>query len=348
VARRRSRWSSIHRVRRRTYNAGNGRGAFSVSESGVLVFAPGTDTTTLNDRRVMMFDRSGKSAKQIGAPRAYVGATLSPDGRQAVVAEDTTSEPAVRVLSLMDVERGVLTRFTTGRDDERNPVWSRDGSSVVFQSRRGDTYGVYRRSAGGGATKDELLFSSAEPVVPTGFSSDDKLLLVTRGSAASQRIWVLPMTGDRKAVEAFPGATMAQNSAVFSPDDKWIAYTEARSPVDAEIYIQPYPADDRRIRISPSSGRYSQWMPSGRHIVYRSSDDALRSVEIKPDGRTFRVSDPVTLFTESRTSRTNWYFSADARVEKFLLVVPPDQITTQTAPPPLTVIVNFTQGLDKK
>jgi serine/threonine protein kinase/Tol biopolymer transport system component len=331
------------------YNAGNGRGAFSVSESGVLAFAPGSDVADIDDRKVMLFDRTGKAARQIGAPRPYVAATLSPDGRQAVVAEDTTSQPAVRVLSLMDMERGVVTRFTTGSDDERNPVWSRDGSSVVFQSRRGDTYGVYRRSAGGGATKDELLFSSAEPVVPTGFSSDDNLLLVTRGSQAGQRIWVLPVTGDRKPVEAFPGATVAQFNAVFSPDDKWIAYTEGgRSPTDAEVYIQPYPADDRRIRISPSSGRYPHWMPGGRQILYRSSDDALRSVEIRPDGRTFRVSDPVTLFTQRRRSRTNWYFSADARVEKFLLVVPPDQGETQTAPPPITVMVNFTLGLGRK
>ena len=328
------------------YNAGNGRGAFSVSESGVLVFAPGGDIGNVDERKVMMFDRTGKSARQIGGPRGYATATLSPDGRQAVVSEETTSQPVVRVLSLMDMERGVLTRFTTGNDDERNPVWSRDGSSVVFQSRRGDTYGIYRRSAGGGAVKDELLFSAAEQVVPSGFSSDGKLLLLTRGAAATQRIWILPVTGDRKPVEAFPGATVAQLSAVFSPDDKWIAYTEARSPSDAEVYIQPYPADDRRVRISPSSGRNPQWMPGGRQIVYRSSDDALRSVEIRPDGRTYRASEPVTLFTQPRVTRNSWYFSTDERVEKFLLVVPPDRVQTETAAP-ITVIVNFVQGLRK-
>jgi eukaryotic-like serine/threonine-protein kinase len=328
------------------YNTANGRGAFSISESGVLAYIPGGDVLNVDERKVMMFDRTGKSARQIGAPGGYASATLSPDGRQAVVSEDTTAQPAVRVLSLMDMERGVLTRFTTGSDDERNPVWSRDGSSVVFQSRRRDTYGIYRRSAGGGAVKDELLFSATEPLSPSGFSSDGKLLLLTRGTAGSQRIWVLPVNGDRKPVQVFPGATVAQSNAVFSPDDKWIAYTEARSPTDAEIYIQPYPADDRRVRISPSSGRHARWMPGGRQIVYRSSDDALRSVEIRPDGRTYRASEPVTLFTQPRTGRTNWHFSTDERVEKFLLVIPPDRVQTNTAPP-MTVIVNFTQTIRK-
>jgi serine/threonine protein kinase/Tol biopolymer transport system component len=325
------------------FNRGNGRGAFSVSESGVLAFVPGIDDAT--GLRVMMFDRSGTSARQVGAPGGYRSATLSPDGRRAVVTEDSAAQPPVRTLSLMDMELGVLTRFTTGQDDERNPVWSRDGSSVVFQSQRGDTYGIYRRNAGGGATIDELLFSSTEPVFPTGFSSDDELLLFTHGAGGGSRIWVLPVTGDRTPVEAFPGATGAAHfGATFSPDDKWIVYGEGRRPNESVVYIRPYPADDRRVRISPSGGRNPLWAPGGRQVIYRSSDGALQSVELTPDGQTFRASEPVTLFIPPGV-RGDLYFSADARLEKFLLVVPPDRVEEAAGPLPITVMVNFTQSL---
>jgi Tol biopolymer transport system component len=324
------------------FNSGNGRGAFSVSESGVLAYVPGIDDAT--GRRVMMFDRSGTS-RQVGAPGGYRSATLSPDGRRAVVTEDSAAQPPVRTLSLMDMELGVLTRFTTGQDDERNPVWSRDGSSVVFQSQRGDTYGIYRRSAGGGATTDELLFSSTEPVFPTGFSSDDKLLLFTRGVGGGSRIWVLPVTGDRTPVEAFPGATGAAHfAATFSPDGKWIVYGEGRRPNESVVYIRPYPADDRRVRISPSGGRNPLWAPGGRYIIYRTSDNALQSVELTPDGQTLRASEPVTLFIPPGV-REDLYFSADARLEKFLLVVAPDRVEEAAGPLPITVMVNFTQNL---
>ena len=330
------------------YNAGNGRAAFSISETGVLAFVTGTDNLDLTERKVMLFDRTGKTARQIGAARSYSSATLSPDGRQAIVAEDTTSRPVVRFLSLLDMERGVLTRFTPGSNDEEFPVWSPDGSSVVFSSRRADGFGIYRRAAGGGATKEELLFSSTESVAPTGFSSDGSLLLMTRGAFGNQRIWVLPMNGDRKPVEAFPGATVAQSQARFSHDGKWIAYTEATGPTDAEIYIRPYPADDRRVRISPSSGRHPRWMPGDRRIVYRSTDDSLQYVDIQPDGPTFRASAPVVMFKQPRTARNNWIFSTDKLVEKFLLVVPTEVAEEDTPQAPITVMMNFMQTLRKE
>jgi hypothetical protein len=150
-------------------------------------------------------------------------------------------------------------------------------------------------------------------------------------------------------VEAFPGATGgAQFHATFSPDDKWIAYGEGLRPNDSEVYIRPYPADDRRVRISPSSGRHPRWVPGGRHIIYRSSDGALQSVELRPDGQTFRAFEPVTLFAPPLTARGNWYFSADARLEKFLMVVPPDRPAVAAGPPPITVMVNFVQNLRKR
>jgi len=330
------------------YNSANGRSAFSVSASGSIAFVTGANLTGADGRRIMLFDRFGKSGKQVGAAGRYGQATLSPNGRMAVIGDEFPGSGNVRSLSLMDMDRGVLTRFTTGSDDERNPVWAPDSQSVVFQSRRGATYGIYRRSAAGGATRDELLFSSPETVSPTGFSKDGTLLLMTRGIAADQRVWVLPLTGDKKAVEAFPGATMANGSAMFSPDDKWIAYVENSGPSAAEVYVRPWPADDRRVRVSPSAGRSPRWAPDGMSIVYRAEDDSFQSVTLKPDGRSFMASPPVTLFTQPRMARLNWTYSTDARMEKFLLILPPEQKPGESEPTvPITVMVNLVQNIKK-
>jgi serine/threonine protein kinase/Tol biopolymer transport system component len=331
------------------YNAANGRSAFAMSASGSLVFVTGANTTGTDGRRIMLFDRFGKSGKQLGASGRYGQASLSPNGRMAMVGDDTAASPNVRALSLMDMERGVLTRFTTGSDDERNPVWAPDSQSVVFQSRRGAAFGIYRRSAGGGATRDELLFSSTENISPTGFTSDGTLLLMTKGIAADQRAWVLPLTGDRKPVQAFPGLTIPHSGAVFSPDGKWIAYVENNGPSAAEVYLRPYPADDRRVRVSPSAGRSPHWAPDGKSIVYRAEDDSLQSVTLKPDGRSLIALPPVKLFTQPRMGRTNWYYSADARLEKFLLILPREQAAGESEPTvPVTVMLNLVQNIRRQ
>jgi eukaryotic-like serine/threonine-protein kinase len=329
------------------YNGSNGRASLSVSAAGVLVYAGGDNVNRPGDRRVTLFDRFGKSPRQIGPAGSYSAAMLSPDGRRAIVTIDPPESTARRTLSLLDLERGLLTPFTLEDVDERNPIWSPDGASIVFGSLRNATFGLYRRSAAGGATREELLFSAQEGLTPFGFSPDGAVLLFGRGALGAQRVWALPLAGDRKPVEAIPGLAMAQAQATFSPDGKWIAFGAGTGRGFGEIYIQPFPADDRRVQISTATGRYPYWTADGRQIVYRSTSDDFMAVELTPEGRSFRASTPVKLFNSPKAVPGNSSYSMDARGERFLTVVPPERIApVETVP--LTVIVNWVANLKKR
>ncbi len=137
--------------------------------------------------------------------------------------------------------------------------------------------------------------------------------------------------------------------ASFSPDGKWIAYVETTGPGpnNSDVYLQPYPADGRRIRISTASGRHPQWVPGNRQIVYRAANDAIMSVTLTAADGTLRPSTPVQLFTHRRQSPLSWQFSMDDRGERFLLVAPPET-AVEPKPPPITVILNFAQSVAKK
>jgi Tol biopolymer transport system component len=276
-----------------------------------------------------------------------VSAAISPDGRQAVVAQDA-GQPPVRRLHLLDLERGVLTRFTPGDVDERTPVWAPNGSSIAFHSRRDKASGIYRRGAGGGATTDELLWQTDEAVTPSGFSSDGQRLLFTRGTGFNQRLWMLPLSGDRTPAQLFPGSTMPQLWAKFSPDDKWIVYQEgpSPSPADNQIYVQPSPPDGRRVQISTAGGRNPVWSYDGRHIMYRDADDAIVTVALTFDGGTIRPSTPRPVFARALPGNLGLSYTGDTRAERLLLIRPPDKPVEDASS--ITVIVNFAQSVAKK
>jgi eukaryotic-like serine/threonine-protein kinase len=326
------------------FNPGNGRGAFAVSASGTLAYLSGT-AIQLGTNTLALFDRAGQQLRQLGPPARYRAVVLSPNGRHAVVTHREDQSTLKLALWFMDMDRGVETRFTVGDADERNPVWSPDGGFVAFQRGPllGSGDGIYRRSAGGGATTAELLFKGI--AAPTGFSPDGKLLLMNREG----RIWILPLAGDRTPAELFPGTPETQGDGQFSPDGTWIAYHAGTSNEDTAVYVRPYPADDRRIRVSTAGGRHPQWTADGRQLVYRANDDALMSVELTPVNGTVQPSSPVRLFTRNRQGappNAAWY-SMDPRGERFLLVVPPDRTPVETSTP-ITVILNFAQSVRRK
>jgi hypothetical protein len=339
------------------YNPANGRAAFSVSDSGVLAYVAG-DVAPLINRVLTLFDPHGTRLREVGAPGPWTFAKLSPDGTRAVAVADSIVPPVVQNLSLLDVDTGLAVRFTPDPDvNETFPVWSPDGLFIVFSSVRDKIQGVYRRSAGGGAATDEELATFQEPVRPTGFSRDGKLLLLTVGAGPNQRIWVLPVEGERKPFELFPGTRRVQWDAVFSPDGKWIAFTSGSSPTDSEVYVQAYPPDDNLRRISPATGRHPAWSDDGKRLIYRTQSDEIVAVDLTfPTGQLPQPSAPVTLFGQPRPFRLGWFFSTDRLAQRFLLVTRRGSEQTpaagaESAPPraeEIQVIVNWTTTLKKQ
>ena len=92
------------------YDPGYFRGVFSVSESGVLVYALGRpDLAT----RLTWLDRAGKPVGEpFGEPAEYSSLSVAPDGKR-IAAGINDSATGVASIWLFDT-RGVRTRFTFG------------------------------------------------------------------------------------------------------------------------------------------------------------------------------------------------------------------------------------------
>lgn len=99
---------------------------------GVLAYQTGFSVVR---SQLVWFDRSGKQIGTLGDQADYGEVALSPDGTRAAV---SIVDPGrgTRDVWVLDVARGLRERFTFDAGDEFAPLWSPDGSRIVYSARR--------------------------------------------------------------------------------------------------------------------------------------------------------------------------------------------------------------------
>ena len=141
--------------------------------------------------------------------------------------------------------------------------------------------------------------------------------------------------------------------ADFSPDGRWLAYASTSSDADqvqGQVFVQPYPALDRREQISTHGGVAPLWRHDGRELYYlenASGDGPLKvrvmavAVTTTP---TFSAGVPRQLF-EGRY-RVNgafrsWDITPDG--QRFLVVQEIPQPTARVSE--LELVLNWSEEL---
>lgn len=320
------------------YNLGLGRGAFSVSENGVLAYRTGSGQIN----QPLWFDRGGKQIGSLGAAGLYFTLGLSPDERRAAV-DITDDKTGTADIWLFDLSRGIPSRFTTDPAPDTNPLWSPDGSRIVFAASRGGVSNVLYQKSASGVGNEEVLLKSGETKIPEDWSSDGQVILYQTSNPKTKRdLWVLPMSGDR---EPFPFLQTEFNEwqAQLSSDGKWIAYTSDESGAP-EVYVQTFPASGGRWRVSTGGGSQPRWRRDGKELFYIAPDRKLMAVDVMP-GATFEASVPKALFDTRILSLTEFrnHYAVTADGQRFLI----NSRIEETNVTPISVVVNWTADLKR-
>ena len=246
----------------------------------------------------------------------------------------------------IDTSGGTPTRFTFDPATDGLAVWSPDGRRVVFGSFRNGRDSLYEKSAGGAG--DERLIA-LDAGLPQSWSSDGRFVLFSRpDSKTGVDLWVLPMMGDAKPFVVVQ-EPFDQRGGEFSPDDRWLVYASNESG-RFEVYVRPFPHSGGKWQVSSSGGTQPRWRRDGRELYYLAPDGRLVAVPIivSPDGKTLKLGVPTPLFQPRLATGVNvvpgrpqYAVAPDGR---FLL----NTIVEDTAPSPITVVVNWTQLLEAR
>jgi dipeptidyl aminopeptidase/acylaminoacyl peptidase len=316
-------------------------GFFAVSPTGVLAYRTGASVTT--GLQHTWFDRQGKATGTFGEPNNDFGVRLSPDGTRA--AERDAVQQSRGDIWLLDFARGVRTRLTFRQNLGSYPVWSPDGSRIAFSA--GDSVDtIYEKSASGAGEEKELLKKPGEIKFPTSWSHDGRFLLYTTANVpkTGSDLWVLSLEGDRKAV---PLLTTDFNEGVgaFSPDGRWVAYMSNESGRN-EIYVRPFVASgpslgEGKWQVSKDGGTNPSWRADGKEIIFNFGP-AILSVDVNGSNAGFQMGTPKQLFRGP--GNDGWDVTGDGK--RFMMIVPPNQ-GVQTAPTPITVVLNWQADLKK-
>jgi Tol biopolymer transport system component len=312
-----------------------GQADFSASHDGTLVYR----TERGGVRQLVWRDRAGRELGTVGKPDAYVELWPSPDGGRVVVSVlDRQSEH--QDLWVQDLERGVASRFTFDPGDDHAPLWSPDGSHIVYSSDRKGSCDLYLKSASGTGTVDELLVTEQNTHAADWSRDGRYVALAKRAGDNGWDIWALPMNPPG---EAFPvvQSEFWEIRPNFSPDARWMAY-ESNESGRPEIYVTQFPGPGGKFQVSTDGGSEPRWSDDGRELFYLDETQHMVSVDVEA-GDTFRAGLPETLFASRvfPSYRSRYLVSRDG--QRFLML---SRMESQSNPP-TTVVLNWHASLQR-
>lgn len=309
-----------------------GYACFSASENGSLVYWSGGVLAT----QPTWFDRGGKAQGTLGHPGDYSDFSLSPDEKRLSFGR---TDPKTMTGDIWNLElaRGVPSRFTFHPAVDVQPLWSPDGSRIVFGSNRDGPFSLYQKLSHG-AGNDELLLKSTVGLFPSHFSPDGRFLIYGL-YGRSLDLWILPLDGEKKP-QAFLQTEFNETHAEFSPDGRWIAYASDETGA-SEVYVRTFPsAMGGKWQISAAGGEQPQWRRDGKELFYLGADKKLMAVQITA-AAAIEASAPIALFqaqvsTNLADIRRSYVVTGDGK--RFLV----NTTVGDTLGTPMTMVLNWT------
>lgn len=312
--------------------------AVSASATGILAHAG----RAVIPEELAWLDRSGRRVGTAATNDRFVDFRLSPDARQVAVSTVKGSADKTDI-SVLNLGRAATLRLTTSPATDASPVWSADGTHILFRSNREGPHQLFIVPLSDPGSSAPFVKSDRYKH-PTGWTRSGLILYHTNnkdtGWDIGSALWPRPGT-PRLLVKTEFNESQAQ----VSPDERWLAYTSDQSGLP-EVYVQPLSGTGGRVPVSFHGATDPHWLGAadprwrgdGRELFYVTADGTVMGVAFPGDGR--ELGQPTRLFNIAHTYIAEPFNSAydpAADGKRFLVRIRHEDARAV----PLTVMLNW-------
>jgi eukaryotic-like serine/threonine-protein kinase len=310
------------------------RAIFAVSDQGLLLAQSGGEAAL---SQLSWFDRKGNAVGAVGKPEVYGNVFLAPDGES--VGTDKTDMASLNIdVWTQELQRDGGKRLTFDPAIDAVPIWSPDGTRLVFASNRQTFFGLYVKNSDG-ANDEKNIAQENVGNFPSDWSRDGKYILYCRGPD----LWYLTYPDIKSSL--FLKAPSVFRNGQFSPDGKWVAYASNESG-KWEIYVTSFPDAHGRWQISSGGGEQPRWRGDGKELFFLSSDGKMMAAPVTT-GTHFDAGTPVVLFQSNPRPPVLVYdlfvYDVSRDGQRFLI----NTQVKQTENTPMSVVLNWPSKLNK-
>jgi Tol biopolymer transport system component len=312
-------------------------GAFSASRPGAIVYQQLQAGDAALGNTIVWRSRTGEAEPLRLETGSYRSLSLSRTRAQAIVGKLDESGGG-STLWLVDLSRGVPTRFTFGR--ENVGVFTPEGTDVIYNAGRDGRLDLFRKRLEVGAVEERVRAGDEDwPRTPLSVAPDGKVLLFAASHPATGNdLWQVTLDGSAPPAPFLAGE-FEERWGEFSPDGTRVVY-ESDESGRREIYVRAFRGGGALIQVSPNGGAYPRWSRDGREIYFYSAGK-LFAATVRPTANGLDVTAVAPLFDATPPSGFRRLFYDVAADGRFLMITD----TVSPGPTQLTLLLNWTELL---